>query len=92
MIVHLELVIGKEVRDEAGRRAGRIAEVHGVEKGHDFVITHYTVIVGWIGFLRHELGFRRWCRKRRVPWDKMDLRDPLRPRVTCSVEELKAAR
>jgi hypothetical protein len=24
----------------------------------------------------------------RVPWDKLDLSDPVRPRLTCKVEEL----
>lgn len=89
MIVHLELIIGKELRDANGKRAGRIAEVHGEDKGREFLITHYIVVVGWLGYLRHELGFRKRCSRRHVPWDKIDLRDPLRPKLLCSAAELK---
>ena len=89
MIVNLELIIGKELRDINGKRAGRIAEVHGQEKGREFLITHYIVVMGWIGYLRHELGFRKRCRRRHVPWEQIDLRDPLHPKLLCKVEDLK---
>jgi hypothetical protein len=92
MIVHLELIVGKEVHDNAGLRAGRIIEVHGEEEGQDFFITHYVLVKGYVGFLLHELGARGGRTKRRVPWDKIDLRDPLHPRLSCSVEELTAER
>lgn len=92
MIVHLELIVGKELRDADGNRAGRIVEVHGEDEGKDFVISHYSVVSGWIGFMMHELGFRKSRTKHRVAWDKVDLRDPLHPRLTCSVEELHLTR
>jgi hypothetical protein len=86
MIVHLELIVGKELLDADGRCAGRIVEVHGDDKGKDFVISHYAIVTGYHGFLLHELGFER--EKRHVPWDKVDLSDPLKPRLLCSVDEL----
>ncbi|HJQ38981.1 MAG TPA: hypothetical protein VKB93_17735 [Thermoanaerobaculia bacterium] len=92
MIVHLELIVGKEVRDNAGRRAGRIIQVHGEEKGKEFLITHYVLVEGYIGFLLHELGATGRRTKRRVPWEQMDLRDPLHPRLLCGVEELDVGR
>jgi len=79
MIVHLELAAGREVRDAEGRRAGRLVAVHGEEHGKDFVITHYVLVDGYLGFLLHELGFRR--KTHRVSWERIDLRDPLHPRL-----------
>ena len=80
MIVHLELIVGKEVRDKQGRRAGRIVEVHGEEKGREMIITHYGLVKGFLGFLLHELGVKRVIQH--VPWEQIDLRDPLHPRIT----------
>jgi hypothetical protein len=91
MIVNLELIVGKEVRDQDGRRAGRIIEVHGEEQEKEFLITHYVVVETYLGFLLHELGARAWWTKRRVPWEQMDLRDPMHPRLMCGVEELHEA-
>ena len=88
MIVNLELASGREVRDPNGRRAGRLVEVHGEEKGKEFVITHYGLVEGLFGFLLHELGVQKGRKKHRVAWDQLDLRDPRQPRLTCSVEEL----
>jgi hypothetical protein len=92
VIVPIETLIAKEVRDAAGRRAGRLVEVHGHERGREFLVTHYVLVKGWLGYMLHELGVQRGRTRRRVPWEQMDFSDPLHPRLTCSVAELKAAR
>ncbi|MFN2599312.1 MAG: hypothetical protein ABR563_19255, partial [Pyrinomonadaceae bacterium] len=40
------------------------------------------VILGKLGARRGHGGYR-------VPWDKLDLSDPSRPRLRCPVEELE---
>jgi hypothetical protein len=81
-IVHLERLAGRAVLDADGKHAGRLCEVHGREEGKDLVITHYTLVRGnWIAFLLHELGLRR-RHAFRVGWEKLDLSDPERPRLT----------
>jgi hypothetical protein len=37
----------------------------------------------------HLLGWRRKSASYRVPWDRLDLKDPERPRLRCGVEELE---
>lgn len=87
MIVHLECLVGREVLDAEGNHAGRLCEVHGEEKGKDFVITHYTLVRGnRIAFLLHELGLRR-RKTRRVSWEELDLSEPERPRLTSEARD-----
>ncbi len=86
MIVHLELLIGREVLDADGKRAGRIEEVHANEKGE---ITEWVLATGrlhisdLIVFVLHQLGAQKssWKHSRRVPWQELDLSDPQRPRL-----------
>lgn len=100
--VRLSHLVGRRVRDVAGRSVGRIeelrAEIELHEHGNDYVVVEFHV--GAYGalealaggrFARHLLrrlggavGYTRRC----VPWDRMDLGDPDRPRLTCRAEEL----
>jgi sporulation protein YlmC with PRC-barrel domain len=84
--VHLELLVGKLVRDADGKRVGRIRSVHAEKEGDDCVVRHYEL--GGAAML-HRLGLSTlrlvgWPlhrEPRKIPWDQMDLSDPERPKL-----------
>jgi sporulation protein YlmC with PRC-barrel domain len=100
--VRLSQIVGRRVRDAVGRSVGRLeelrAEIELHSHGNDYVVVEY--VVGAYGalealagarFARHLLrrlgrvgGYRRYT----IPWERMDLGDPERPRLTCRAEEL----
>ena len=97
-IVHIELLLNRQVRDPAGRRAGRIEEVRAVREGADIVVEAYhlgpsammerlAAPIVRLPFMR-ALGLHRHAHGRRVQWEQMDLSDPAHPRLRCAVEEL----
>ena len=98
--IHLELLIGRRVVDANGKKVGRIEEVLAEERGDDLVVTEYhvgskgmaerfSIYHFGVGLLRL-LGARGHLAKAtRIPWEKLDLSDPEKPRLTCAVEELE---
>ena len=99
-LLHLERLLNKKVRDSIGRKAGRIEEVCARVSAEGCVVEAY--LLGKAGLLarlsvpdlaRSLLGLR-WPghggTPQTVPWDRMDLTDPRRPRLNCTVEELNA--
>ena len=94
--IHLELLLGRKVRDTRGRPVGRIEDVAAEREGLDCVVEEFHL--GPHALLeRLSLRFTRILRGRshgirRVPWDRLDLGDPTRPRLTCTLEELPADR
>ncbi|MCY7337643.1 MAG: hypothetical protein LH613_15775 [Chamaesiphon sp.] len=97
--LRLESLIGRCVFDVAGDRVGRIEEVRAEQQADEWVIVEYLVGVGAIverlsawtiaTQLLDLLGARNYHQGYRIPWDKLDLSDPDRPRLTCTIEELK---
>jgi sporulation protein YlmC with PRC-barrel domain len=97
--VKLELLLGRRVVDANGERIGRIEEVLADRHGDELLVTHYLVgryglferfsiyHVG-TGLLRYLGGQAQSARPHRIPWEKLDLSDPEKPRLTCSIEEL----
>lgn len=98
--VHVELLIGRRVVDANGKNVGRIEEILAVEQGDDLVVDEY--LVGTYGFFQRlsvyhvGIGFLRLFGARghvknptRIPWRKLDLSDPEKPRLTCAKEELE---
>jgi sporulation protein YlmC with PRC-barrel domain len=90
--VRVEKLLGRKVHDVDGKRVGRIAEVVARKEGDEFVVAGYIVgPVAWVhrvavaGLGLRMRGIGRVCR---VEWDRMDLSDPARPRVTCRSDEL----
>jgi sporulation protein YlmC with PRC-barrel domain len=96
--VHLEQLIGTRVIDADGARIGPIEEVIAEEQNDEWVIKEYVVgrvalidrlsarvlsqqVLRFFGAKTHD-GYR-------VPWEQMDLSDPLRPRLRCAKQELK---
>ena len=91
--VHVEKLVGRAVRDTAGERIGRIAEIVARKENDDFVVASY--IVGPIAWIHRfavsalDLRMRGLGGVYRVEWDQMDLSDPDHPRTTCARAELK---
>lgn len=97
--LRLELLLGKCVFDAVGDRVGRIEEMRAEQQNDEWVILEYLVGIAAIverlsawnlgtGLL-HLLGARKIHKSYRIPWDKLDLSDPDRPRLTCTVDQLK---
>jgi hypothetical protein len=93
--VHLELLLGKLVRDPDGVKVGRILSVRAEREGDECLVREYDLgaaalmsrlgisalrLVGW-PFRKQPLA---------VPWDLLDLSDPDRPLLRCTASELKA--
>ena len=97
--VNLELLIGKRVRALNGKSIGHLEEIRAeLSEGECFVeeylVGAYAVferlasisigraILRFFGATRKHCGYR-------VPWNKLDLTDPERPRLLCEVDKLK---
>ena len=90
--VHLDLLVGRRVRDTEGRAAGRIEEVLAERVDLECVVREYHL--GPHALLeRLSMGALRLFKGRHhgmrvVPWDAMDLSDAEHPRLTRRLEEL----
>lgn len=100
----LSHLIGRQVRDADGLKVGRIEEllarIELHEHGNDYVVVEFHV--GAYGLLEaltggvfaqklvqrmgSVVGYRRF----RIPWEWMDLSDPLHPRLNHTRVELEA--
>lgn len=91
--VHLELLLGRRVRDSRGRAAGRIEEVVADREDLDCVVREFHLgphaLVERLSLPLVRLFRGRSHGLRPVPWDRLDLTDPAHPRLTCTLEELK---
>ena len=98
--IRLHKLLNHDVVDAGGRRAGRVEEVRATVCGGECLVEEY--VLGREGLLERLsvpdlafmflgfLGAGRPAGGHRVPWDKMDLGDPDRPRLKCTLEELKS--
>ncbi len=97
--VAVEHLLSRTVRDPSGRSAGRIEEirvtpvrdallVYQYDLGPAALLERLAVRLRAFPPLRM-LGVGAGHGGRSVPWEKMDLSDPLRPRITCMREELR---
>ena len=89
-VLHLETLVGKEVVDAAGAHAGRLEEVHADWRGNECMVTHYVLatshrirkpLIHALIFALRQLGAQKWSGTVVVPWDKLDLSDPEKPRL-----------
>lgn len=94
--VRLELLVGREVHDSEGKRMGRILSVTSERQGDECVVKEF--LLGPAAFLKrfgistlHVVGVPR-REPVAVPWEKLDLSDPKRPRLSCRGDELKRAK
>jgi len=91
--LRLDLLASRVVRDADGRRLGRIQEMRAERRDDEIVILEYHLGPGaiWRRFgmsLLSVVGIRRGLEPRRIPWDRMDLSDPERPRFLGRSAEL----
>jgi hypothetical protein len=98
--IHLCQLLGRRVYDPSGRCAGRIRELRADRDADGrCVVREYLLgrealleslsVAGAAASLVHWLGGHGANASHSVPWDKMDLSDPDRPRISCGVDELE---
>ncbi|RUZ78466.1 hypothetical protein EN943_10660 [Mesorhizobium sp. M7A.F.Ca.US.006.01.1.1] len=96
--VNLEHLAGRRVLSQRGKNVGYIEEIHAKRDGDDFVVTEFHVGV-YAAFERLSASaigvavldlfrLRRRDGLYRIPWDKLDISDPARPRLLCPMTEL----
>ena len=100
--IHVELLLNRRVYAQNGRVVGRLEEVRAELRAGECFVTEYHVgayalverLAAWrIGRAVLKLfGATRRGGGYRVPWDKLDLSDPARPRLRCEVGELAPLR
>ena len=88
--VRLEDLLGRPVHDAEGRKIGRLQEVRAEREGDGLAVVEFLVgTAGWLERLSlGALGLARF-RGYVVPWQRMDLSVPGKPRCTCRAEELE---
>jgi hypothetical protein len=88
--IRVDLLLGRVVRDAAGRRVGRIEDMRVARNGRDWIVTHFLLgPVGWRQRLSptglrlrwHTLRGTERAALRRLRWDALDLSDPASPRL-----------
>jgi hypothetical protein len=90
--VRLERLLGRQVLARNNRPIGRLEELRAERHGRDCTVTEY--VIGAAGLLERLhvavkllIGIRPGGYVAR--WDQLDISDPARPRLTCSVDELR---
>ncbi|MFL4981579.1 MAG: hypothetical protein ACJ8FU_21150 [Xanthobacteraceae bacterium] len=97
--IRVERLVGRRVFALNGRPIGRLEEICAEPRGKQLVVKEYHVgtyaaferLSGW-SLGRGVLSLVPTGKRGgyRIPWNKLDLSDPLRPRLRCSVDELQA--
>ena len=93
---HVEHLIGRRVRDADDRVIGRLEEFRVEVVDGEYVITEFHVggaaVLERIAAFVTQLPFLRYIpfvrKGYRVSWEKLDLSDPRRPRVTLPRAQL----
>ncbi len=88
----LHRVLGREVYGRDGRKVGRLHEVQAVRDGARLLVPEFHI--GTAALLQrlaaHLSPFSMIVAKGFIArWDQMDWSDPLRPKLTCDVAELR---
>ena len=83
--IHVELLVGRRVRDAKGKVLGRIEEIVARRRGPDYVVEEYHLgPAAWLEKLgistARMIGFRG-REPKRIPWQQLDLSDPENPRL-----------
>ena len=96
--IHAEHLLGRVVYDRDGQKVGRIEEIEAEQTREGCYITSF--VLGERGLLKRlsiwgigplffrSLSERGEKRARGVPWHKIDISNPKRPRLRCRREEL----
>ena len=97
--IHAELLIGRKVHALNGRVIGRLEEIRAKQESRgcyveEFLTGSYGALDRLAAFasarpILHVIGARQKQSSYRIPWDKLDLSDPHKPRLLCEVAELR---
>ncbi len=90
--LRIDCLIGREVLANNNRPVGRLEEVRVERHGKGCVVSEYVLGAAGLAerlgvslrllFGRHESGYV-------ARWDQIDLTDPMHPRLTCPIDELR---
>jgi sporulation protein YlmC with PRC-barrel domain len=99
--IRVEKLVGRRVVDSDGKRVGRIHEIRADRSEAACNVESYLVgtravlerMAQWAVPARFGTLIRsKLTRPFSIPWDQMDLSDPLHPRTTVTREELRRSR
>jgi hypothetical protein len=91
--LRVDRLVGREVYTANNRRLGRLHEFRAERRGAGWVISEY--VIGGAGLLeRLGLGVRLILGREPAAgyvarWDQLDVSNPERPKLTCSVQDLR---
>jgi len=97
--IHAELLLGRQVFDPDGDAIGRIEEILAEPQGSVLAVSEYHL--GSYGLMERLsaslfgrallefLGADEFGRGYRIPWHRLDLTDPEKPRLLCKVDQLE---
>ncbi|MGX8008965.1 hypothetical protein ACVDG8_008080 [Mesorhizobium sp. ORM8.1] len=96
--INLELLVGQRLLARDGETVGYIEAIRAEQDGDDLVVTEFHVgayaALERLSALRMGVAVLDLFRLRRpyggyrIPWDKLDISDPRKPRLLCSRQEL----
>jgi len=99
MEINVELLLGTNVRDVDGDDIGRIEELRVERDGKALLVDAYLIgasalverLSAWtlVRPVTRFLNSRKLYSVYRVPWQDMDLTDPLHPRLRISKRDLR---
>ena len=83
--IHVDLLVGRRVRDANGKVIGRIEAIRARRHGPDYLVEEYHLgPAAWLEKLgistARMIGFRS-REPKRIPWQQLDLSDPEHPRL-----------
>jgi hypothetical protein len=96
--IHAEHLLGRVVYDNEDCKVGCIEEIEVEQTSHGCYVESF--VLGYTGLLKRlsiwgigplflpALVAKGEQRARGVPWDKIDISDPKRPRLRCRRDEL----
>ncbi|PMB22484.1 hypothetical protein [Fischerella thermalis] len=97
--VDLELLLGKPVVDPTDTPVGVIEEIRAEKQGGEWVMQAYLIdsitmlerLSIWTSSLEilHLMGVHEIHGGYIIPWEKLDLTDPEKPRLLCALNELQ---
>lgn len=96
--INIELLLGRPVLTLSNNRAGRIEEIRAELREGDCYVTEYLIgayavferlSALAIGRAVLDIFGSRFKSSYRVPWDRLDLSNPQRPRLRCRVSQLR---
>lgn len=90
--IRIEHLLGRRVLDGNNQNVGRLEEFRVEEQRDSYVVTDY--VIGEVGLLeRLGVGLKLLVGRRGggyvARWDQLDISDLDRPRLKCSLEELR---